>query len=58
MIEVTLNALAKNMTPYEAYCLGCFLKYRLRAGKKDGLTKDITKSEEYLSFINGDKKWL
>ena len=56
IIEASLDTLADkaNLTPYECYCLGCFLKYRLRAGKKDDIAKDIAKSEEYLKFITED----
>lgn len=35
------------LTPMEGYMLGNFLKYRLRAGDKDDLAKDINKSNVY-----------
>jgi hypothetical protein len=44
MIQLILNSL--ELEPYEAYCLGSELKYRLRAGFKheDKIEEDIRKS--------------
>lgn len=35
------------LNAHEGYLLGSFLKYRLRAGDKDDLRKDIDKSNVY-----------
>lgn len=51
MIETILNSvLTKGMSPYQVYCLGNTLKYRLRAGKKDNLQQDIDKANEYVNM--------
>ena len=47
ILKETLNGLGKDMTPYEAYCFGNILKYRLRAGNKDNLKQDIAKANQY-----------
>jgi hypothetical protein len=39
------------MDTWDAYCLGTFLKYRLRAGDKDDLQKDINKSNIYRGWL-------
>ncbi len=35
---------------FEGYLRGCELKYRLRAGKKDSVVKDIAKAMQYGKF--------
>ncbi len=48
VIEVVLNShICEHLSPFEAYCLGNVLKYRLRAGNKDALEQDIAKAERY-----------
>jgi len=47
IIEVVLNNLAKDMTPFEISCFANILKYRLRAGNKDNLEQDIAKANQY-----------
>ena len=39
-----------DLTPWEAYCLGNELKYRLRAGFKDDPDQDIKKAMKYFEF--------
>jgi hypothetical protein len=43
------------LTPMEAYLLGNFLKYRLRAGDKDDLRKDIKKSNVYRDRLRASR---
>jgi len=40
--------IASCMTPeqWQGYCLGTVMAYRLRAGKKDDLIQDISKSDQ------------
>ena len=42
------------LTPaeYKGWIKGSALKYRLRAGKKDDVQKDINKAEEFESWLN------
>lgn len=54
IIDVVLTSLDGEITPYQAYCLGNFLKYRLRAGDKDDLQQDIDKSNTYKSMLNAE----
>ena len=54
IIDTVLTSLEGEITPYQAYCLGNFLKYRLRAGDKDDLQQDIDKSNEYKAMINAE----
>ncbi len=44
-----IDVIQRALTPeqFEGYLIGNFLKYRLRAGKKDDLAQDIAKSEWY-----------
>ena len=50
-----IDLIRKVLTPeeFDGYCKGNFLKYRLRAGDKDDLTQDISKSNVYRGWING-----
>jgi len=45
-----------DMNPEEAYYLGCILKYRLRAGKKNDALEDIEKANKYEEFLNEDDR--
>ncbi|ADV88584.1 DUF3310 domain-containing protein [Vibrio vulnificus] len=47
IIQPALDSLADKLTPWQAYCLGNILKYRLRAGSKDKLEQDINKALKY-----------
>lgn len=49
MIKLILNDMGAKLTPYQAFCLGSILKYRLRAGRKykDKTMEDIDKSFEF-----------
>ncbi|EIL2907588.1 DUF3310 domain-containing protein [Vibrio alginolyticus] len=47
IIQPALDSLAGKLTPWQAYCLGNVLKYRLRAGDKDDLQQDINKARKY-----------
>ena len=47
LIELVLNQLCKDCTPFEAYCIGNRLKYRLRAGLKGDPLEDIEKAMKY-----------
>ena len=40
------------LTPYQGYCLGNLLKYRLRAVEKDALQQDIDKANVYKEWFN------
>lgn len=35
---------------YKAYCIGCEIKYRLRAGFKSDASEDIAKAMKYFDF--------
>jgi hypothetical protein len=43
------------LTPMEGYLLGNVLKYRLRAGDKDDLQKDIDKSNVYRDRLRASR---
>ena len=49
-----IDVIQRVLTPeqFEGYLIGNFLKYRLRAGKKDDLAQDIAKSEWYRERAN------
>ncbi len=49
-----IDIIRSSLTPEEfrGYCLGNFLKYRLRAGEKDALQQDIDKSEIYRGWYD------
>ena len=51
IIEAVMRSFP-DLTGYQAYCLGNFLKYRLRAGDKDDLEQDIAKSNQYKAMLN------
>lgn len=44
---ITIIASSLTTEEWRGYCLGNIMKYRLRAGKKDELTQDIAKADEY-----------
>ena len=52
IIKATLNNL--ELSPWEGYVLGNIMKYRLRAGNKDALEQDISKANEYKSWVGTD----
>jgi hypothetical protein len=52
MIKVILNE-CPSLTPFEAYCFGNELKYRLRAGFKGDTLEDIEKALKYKNFRKG-----
>ena len=45
----SIEIIARSMTveQFLGFCLGCALKYRLRAGKKDDLMQDIAKADQF-----------
>lgn len=49
----SIDIMRKVLTREEfiGFCKGNFLKYRLRAGKKDNLEQDINKSEKYREWL-------
>jgi len=48
-----IDIIRLTLTPEEfaGYCKGNFLKYRLRAGKKDNLEQEIAKSDVYANWL-------
>jgi len=54
-IRLILNELCEGLTPYEIFCVGNELKYRLRAGFKstDTVQQDIGKALEYAKYRKG-----
>jgi len=54
IIKATLDGLKDRLTPYDAYCLGNILKYRLRAGNKDNLEQDIGKANKYKELAESE----
>jgi len=40
---------------FKGYCLGCWMKYRFRAGNKGDVQQDIDKSEKYTSLFEDYK---
>lgn len=53
----SIDVIARSMTveQFKAYCFGCILKYRFRAGKKDSLEQDIAKANEYEKIFETKK---
>jgi len=49
MIETILNSI-DGLTPFQYYCLGNEIKYRMRAGLKDDVMQDIGKAMQYMEF--------
>jgi len=47
IIMYVLDSLGDTITPYQSYCLGSLLKYRLRAGNKDDMQQDIAKADKF-----------
>ena len=45
----SIDIIARSMTveQFLGFCLGCALKYRIRAGKKDALEQDIAKANQF-----------
>ena len=52
IIKFVLNKSKDEITPFQAYCLGNELKYRLRAGFKDPkkIKEDVDKALFYYNF--------
>lgn len=44
---IELIAMAMTQEQFYGYCLGNIMKYRLRAGKKDNLARDISKADNH-----------
>ena len=55
MIEAILNE-HPELSPWEGYCLGNFLKYRLRLGDKDDIEQDLGKSNVYKGWFNDSRE--
>lgn len=51
-IKLILNQLCHRLTPYECYCVGSALKYRLRAGLKGPIDEDIHKALKYMDLYD------
>lgn len=49
---IELIASSLSLAEFRGYCLGNILKYRLRAGKKDDIKKDIKKADEYILLFD------
>ena len=45
----SIELIARSMTveQFLGFCLGCTLKYRIRAGKKDDALQDIAKADQF-----------
>lgn len=54
MIEAVLNE-HPELSPWEGYCLGNFLKYRFRLGDKDDIDRDLGKSNVYREWFNASR---
>lgn len=55
IIQTVLNTHGQELSPYQCYCFGAELKYRLRAGFKDDIIQEIKKAMEYKEFREEDK---
>jgi hypothetical protein len=55
VIEWVLNKHSDELTPFQSYCLGNEMKYRLRAGFKGDAAEDIAKAMKYNEFRQGGK---
>lgn len=45
--SIEIIARAMTVEQFLGFCLGCALKYRIRAGKKDDALQDIAKAEQF-----------
>lgn len=52
---IKLCLAAANLPPFESYCFGNELKYRLRAGRKGDATVDIAKAEAHRTLRTGEE---
>jgi hypothetical protein len=53
LIKTVLNSdLCARLTPYECYCVGSALKYRLRAGLKGDPAQDIGKALKFMELFD------
>ncbi len=53
----SIDLVASSMTEemFKGFCLGSIMKYRLRAGKKDDLAKEIAKSDDFEVIFKAKK---
>lgn len=58
IIKLVLNEYGEKLTPFECYCLGNQIKYRLRAGFKDDIERDIGKALKYKEFADNEREEL
>ena len=49
---IELIARALTLSEFYGYCLGCCLKYRLRAGNKGDALTDLKKANEYIKLYD------
>lgn len=47
MESIEIIARAMTVEQFLGFCLGCALKYRIRAGKKDDALQDIAKADQF-----------
>ena len=47
IIETILDQYSQDMSPYQIWCFGSSLKYRLRTGKKSHTLEDVHKALEF-----------
>lgn len=45
--SIEIIARAMTVEQFLGFCLGCALKYRIRAGKKDDALQDIAKADQF-----------
>ena len=45
--SIEIIARAMTIEQFLGFCLGCALKYRIRAGKKDDALQDIAKADQF-----------
>ena len=45
--SIEIIARAMTVEQFLGFCLGCALKYRIRAGKKDDIHQDIAKANQF-----------
>lgn len=52
-IEIIAKAMSQEA--FHGYCLGNFLKYRLRVGAKDSVDQELAKSNQYKELFEKHK---
>lgn len=55
MEAIQVIAMVMTEQQFYGYCLGNRLKYRLRAGNKDGIVNELGKSDKYLDLFEEHK---